>query len=37
MGRYHEALQMFEQALRICETAFGDSHMDVAGDNQRSP
>ena len=31
MGRYDEALNMFTEALDICENAFGDDHMDVAG------
>jgi hypothetical protein len=30
MGQYTRALPLFEQALKICETAFGPRHMDVA-------
>jgi tetratricopeptide (TPR) repeat protein len=30
MGQYARALPLFEQALNICETAFGPRHMDVA-------
>lgn len=30
MGQYNRALPLFEQALQICENAFGPRHMDVA-------
>jgi len=29
-GRYVEALALYQRSLRICETAFGPDHLDVA-------